>query len=81
MNTPGIDKPWGGMQITLLSCVQLSYARGKYNDEDKMIYVKADIEEIRSHVNAKYIAQLKYVEAVNAVKREHSIGASRDIEA
>ncbi|OAQ58992.1 hypothetical protein VFPPC_11486 [Pochonia chlamydosporia 170] len=67
------------METIFLNCANLNYARGKYNDRDAMVPVKTNIEEIRSH--AEQIAEFGYVQAVDAVKKELSIGASRNIQA
>ncbi|KAJ5603359.1 hypothetical protein N7537_006315 [Penicillium hordei] len=67
------------IEAILTNCVKLNYALTKYGRQRKIVTITTKIEDIRSYVDK--ITQLKYADAMYAVKKDNALFASKAMQA
>ncbi|GKZ75173.1 hypothetical protein AnigIFM50267_002907 [Aspergillus niger] len=63
------------IEMILMNCVKLNYALAKYGRQRKNVTITTKIEDIRSYVDQ--ITQLRYADAIYAVKKDNALFASK----
>jgi hypothetical protein len=67
------------IETILTNCVKSNYALTKYGRQRKNVIITTKIEDIRSYVDE--ITQLKYADAVYAVKKDNALFTSKAMQA